>query len=173
MNTIKHILLSLLILAVQVLVLNHVHIMGYAIPMLCIYPILLFPLETARWKVLLFSFAMGFLTDMFSNTPGLSSATFTLIGMIQPHLLGFFLPHEEESASSVWPSFSTLGGLTFTRYVLLATLIQSICFFVLESFSFSNYQHLAISAASSWALTSVFILAVESIRSGSSKDERK
>ena len=74
------------ILALQVLVFNHVQIVGYATPMVCIYFILLFPLGTPHWQTLLWAFAIGLLQDIFSNTPGMNAASLTFVGFIQPML---------------------------------------------------------------------------------------
>ena len=52
----------------QVLVLNHVHILGYATPMLYIYYILILNAETPRKSLLLQAFFIGLCIDIFSNT---------------------------------------------------------------------------------------------------------
>src|SRR5574344_592991 len=138
--TIKRVFLFLLFLAMQILVFNHVQIFGYGIPMICIYPILLLPLGTPRWVIILASFIMGLVADIFSNTPGMYAATLTLIGLLQPGLLKVFTSRDEDDEDAgIAPSARILGWGNFCRYVLLAVLVQELVFYTLEAFSFFNY----------------------------------
>ena len=166
----KRFLRFFVFLAIQVLVFNHVQVYGYGVPMVCILPILLFPLETPRWQILLWSFAIGLLEDIFTNTPGMSAATLTLIGMVQPALLRSFTPRDEEDDDAgLVPSSHTLGWAAFVRYLIVATLLQALCFFTLEAFSFFNIWKYLINILSSWAMTAIILTAFESIRSGASR----
>ena len=67
----------ILLLALQVLVFDHVHIMGYATPFVAVYFIILFPSDFPRSAALLWSFAFGFIADIFTNTPGVAAASLT------------------------------------------------------------------------------------------------
>ena len=55
----------------QVLILNNVHIAGYATPFLYIYLILKFESETPRNALMLWAFFLGLTVDIFSDTPGM------------------------------------------------------------------------------------------------------
>ena len=52
----------------QVLILNNVHIAGYATPFLYIYLILKFESETPRNTLMLWAFFLGLTVDIFSDT---------------------------------------------------------------------------------------------------------
>ena len=54
----------------QVLILNSVHIAGYATPFLYIYFILKFSSGTSRNELMLWAFFFGLTIDIFSDTPG-------------------------------------------------------------------------------------------------------
>ena len=58
----------------QVLVLNQVHIGGYATPFFYIYFILKFNSRVGRNNLMLWSFFLGLTVDVFSNTPGMNAA---------------------------------------------------------------------------------------------------
>lgn len=64
---------------VQTQILNHVHIMGYATPMVFIYYILVLNSEISRKTILLQAFVLGLCVDIFSNTPGVNAASATLL----------------------------------------------------------------------------------------------
>ena len=53
----------------QVLILNNVHIAGYATPFLYVYFILKFASGTSRNELMLWAFFLGLAIDIFSNTP--------------------------------------------------------------------------------------------------------
>ena len=48
------------------------------------------PVGTSRDLVVLFSFLIGLVIDMFSNTPGMHAAACTLAGFIREPLIRFF-----------------------------------------------------------------------------------
>lgn len=77
-DTLKKTLWLLVLTLVQVLILNHVHLFGFATPLLYIYFIILFQRNYPRWALLLWGFALGLLVDIFSNSTGVNCATLTL-----------------------------------------------------------------------------------------------
>ncbi len=60
----------------QVLILNSVHIAGYATPFLYIYFILKFSSGTSRNELMLWAFFFGLTIDIFSDTSGMNAASF-------------------------------------------------------------------------------------------------
>lgn len=57
----------------QVLILNNVHIAGYATPFLYIYFILKFASGTSRNELMLWAFFFGLTIDIFADTPGMNA----------------------------------------------------------------------------------------------------
>ena len=151
------------LLIVQILVLNHVHVNGYGTPFVCIFPILLFPLESSRWKILFLGFIIGIIEDIFLNTPGVSTATFTALAMIQPNLLKSVMPHDEDD-KNLPPSARNIGWGNYIKYLFTACLIISLVFFALETFSFFNYTKYLISVFSTCFITFLFLLSIEKVR---------
>ncbi len=155
-------LLSLLVL-LQALVLNHIHVFSCATPLLYILIVLQFSTAQPRWSILLWSFTTGLLMDIFSNTPGVAAASMTFIGFIQPSVLRMFLSKEkiEEECS---PSLKELGWLKFVSYTFILTFIYSLLFCTLEAFSFFNITIWAEAIGGSTAITLLMLIAVEKIR---------
>ena len=148
---------------VQVLFLNHIHLFGLAIPLLYIYIAITFRRGTPKWAALLTSFLLGLVIDTFSGTPGLAAGSLTLIAMVQSYLLELFVPRD--SADNMEVSISSLG---FSKYVLFfgsLVLLYCLVFFGLESFSFFNVLSWLGHTAASAVLTLLVILAIESVRS--------
>lgn len=167
---IKRLLLVVLFLMMQVLVFNHVQILGYATPMICVYFILMFPLDAARWEILLWGFAIGLLQDIFSNTPGMNAASLTLVAMLQPTLLKIFATKDFiENEYAPVPSAKSMNWAPFARYVAAAVVLQQIVFYLLEAFSFFNPKELAINIVSGSLMSFLIIMAMEGVRMGGKK----
>lgn len=153
----------LLLLLLQVLVFNHIHLLGYATPIVIVYFTLLFPDNAPRGVTLLSSFFLGLVFDIFSNTPGMASFSMTLVAFLQPTLLALCHPKEDEN-EVFNPSLSTMGRLSFSVYMMLGILIFCSVFFLLESFSFFNWKDLLLNICGSSLLSFLFIFAIDSLR---------
>lgn len=153
----------LILLAAQVLILNHVHLLDVAMPLLYIYFAITFRRGFPRWVILLSCFFMGLIVDMFSSTPGLAAGTMTLVGFIQPFLVERTAPRD--SAEDMEISVATLGygGFAFLSGVITA--IYCLVFFTLEAFSFFEWFVWLERIIASSLLTWILILAIESVRS--------
>ena len=71
----------------QVLILNNVHIAGYATPFLYIYLILKFESDTPRNALMLWAFFLGLAVDVFSDTPGMNAAATVFLAFLCPVFL--------------------------------------------------------------------------------------
>ena len=98
----------------QVLILNSVHIAGYATPFLYIYFILKFSSGTSRNELMLWAFFFGLTIDIFSDTPGMNAAATVLLAFLRPSLLRLFMPRD--NPDSLIPSFKTMGISPFLKY---------------------------------------------------------
>ena len=153
----------LLLLGLQVLVFNHIHIAGYATPMPYFYLLLILPNHTARWVYVGLGFLLGLTVDVFSSTIGEAAATTTFVGLITPLVLNLFAPDDQRD-EEFQPSVRTMQWGKFLRYSLLLTLVHTTLFFCLESFSFFHPLNLLLNIGGSTVLTLIFIAAIERIR---------
>ena len=158
----KRLLWFAVLTVAQVFVLNHIHLFAIATPLLYIYFILLFPRNYPKWAILLWGFAMGFIIDTFSNTPGVAAGSMTLIAVLQPFVLQPFIPRD--SIENFQAGMDTLSIPQYTWYVALLTLIYNVVFFSLEMFSFFNVLEWLQCIGGSTLLTLILILVVENVR---------
>ncbi|MFZ4059415.1 MAG: rod shape-determining protein MreD, partial [Ferruginibacter sp.] len=63
-----------LLILLQVLVFNNMHLNGYINPYVYVLFILLLPFETPQWLLLISAFLLGFGVDLFSDTMGMHTA---------------------------------------------------------------------------------------------------
>ena len=152
----------LALVALQMVVFNYIHLFGYATPLPFVYLLLLFPLGTDRWSILLWGFVCGLLCDITSLTLGVGMAAMTLVAFIQPPLLQLMIP--KDAVEDMQPGYGTMGFWGYFRYALLLTLIFVIAYFLLQVFNFFHPLDFLISMLSSWALTFFLCLTFEALR---------
>jgi rod shape-determining protein MreD len=146
----------------QVLVLNRVHIQGYATPFLFIYFLFLLDSGTKRNTLLGWGFALGLAVDIFGNTPGINAAAATLLAFVRGPLLR--LVTLRDTTDDFEPSIRSMGVLPFTRYVVLGSLLFCTVFQVIDVFQTFGWGVLALRILSDVAVTVMCILCVEFIR---------
>ena len=161
-DTLRRALIFVVLCLEQALVFNHIHLFGYATVLLYVYFVVMLPRNYPRWAALLWSFAMGLCVDMFSNTPGMASASLTLTAFIQPSLLELFVPRE--SPENMKSSVSTLGYAKFLTLAFILVLIHCLVFFTIESFGFFNWLHWSLSIVGTTLLTLLLLMTLESVR---------
>ena len=162
-DVLQRMLTFVALLLIQVLVLNSVQLFGCATPLLYVYFVIMFPRSYPRWGILLWSFALGLLNDMFANTPGVATASLTLAAFVQPWLLELCLPRDAEKELKV--SATTLGKGNFALLSLMLTAIFCLTFFTLEMFQFTNIVYWLACVGGSTVFTWIIILTLEKLRS--------
>ncbi len=166
--SIVHNLVRLLILlVVQVLLCNNIHIFGYATPLLITYVLISMEKGTGRVSLLLWGFFTGLLYDMFSNTAGMASAGMTLLAMVLPEVLASFCSHDEEE--HIIPSASNMGFWSFAAYTFMCMFVVHAVFYLLDAFMLSNFRLTLLSTFAGTVLATVLALFVDMIVN-SSKD---
>jgi rod shape-determining protein MreD len=152
-----------LLCLVQALILNRIHLFGFATPLLPVYFVITFHRGYPKWAILIWSFLLGLCLDSFSNTPGVAAASMTLVALLQPYLLEPFVPRD--STDDLKVSVRSLGWGKFASLSFLLVVVYVAVFFTLEAFSFYNWQQWLMCIGGSTAMTYLFILVIENLRS--------
>lgn len=153
----------IVLLLLQVLVLGRIHLFGCATPLVYVYMVISFPRGLQRWQTLLWAFGMGLLVDIFSTTPGVASASLTLLAAVQPFLVRLFAQHE--SSDEMEPSVRTMGITSYAYYMCTCVALFCVVFFCLESFHLLGFFHAFGCIVLSTVLTSLLIMGFEFMRS--------
>ena len=143
----------------QVLILNNVHIAGYATPFLYVYFILKFASGTSRNELMLWAFFLGLTIDIFSNTPGMNAAATVFLAFVRPTL---FTPRD--TLDSIIPSIRTMGIASFLKFTVTSVFVHHLILLTIEFFSFSSIPLLLLRVVACTLLTVTCIMAVEGIR---------
>lgn len=150
------------LLLLQVLILNNVHIAGYATPFLYIYLILKLPSDTPRNTLMLWAFFLGLAVDIYSDTPGMNAAATVLLAFVRPLLLRLFTPRD--AADSFVPGLRALGLAPFLKYITAGVLLHHATLLAIEFFSTAHVALLCLRIVASTLLTVACTLALEGIR---------
>ncbi len=151
-----------LLVAAQVLVCNHFHLLGYATPMIYVMLLAYIPLNANRTGTLCWAFALGLIIDFFSLTPGMASASLTLAAFVSHPLLNALAP--KERPEDFTPSFRTLGRWKHTLYLLTLTCVHHTAFVALEYMDYRSPVDALLTLGGSVALSMVVMLTLESLR---------
>lgn len=154
---VKRLVRMIVVLIAQVLLLNHMHLLGYATPIFLGYMIMPFKRGTNRVELLFWGFFTGLIFDMFSNTAGMGAGSLTLLAMMQPSLLNLFVPND--AAEDFAPTIRVIGFWKYTLYSLMGMSIVNVMFYALDAFSIANWQ-LTLSAIGISTLTATFLCIV-------------
>jgi rod shape-determining protein MreD len=162
---IKNIIFSLAILFTQIMVLNQLNISQSILPL--IYPILIFSLNRSLNKSLLLvlSFGLGLVMDVFSNTGGAHAIACTLLAFVRPFFLSSIGPMDMGS-DQIKPSIISLGLKNYLAYSFLLLAIHHIAFFMLEVFSFSNFLDTALRIIGSLIVSWLLVISFQFLCNG-------
>ena len=146
---------------IQVLVLNQLHVGGYATPFLYIYFILKFNSKIGRNSLMIWAFMLGLTVDVFGNTPGMNAAACTCLAFFRNSLLRLVTLRDLDEAFR--PGIKSLGLAVFFRYILLATTLFCTLLLLVDTFTFFNLPVLFLKIVTSIVSTMVCVFCVESI----------
>lgn len=151
----------------QALILNNVHVAGYATPFLYVYLILKFESDVSRNALMLWAFFLGLTVDVFSDTPGMNAAASVLLAFVRRVILRLFMPRD--AVDSIVPTVRAMGFSSFLKYMVACVLIHHAVLLIIEFFSFAHIGILLLKIVASTVLTVLCIMALEGIRKKSEK----
>ncbi len=128
------------------------------IPLIFPVLILLLPILSNYYVMMLYAVVIGFLLDMFSNTPGLHAASLVLLAYLRPKLLRLFFQQEKKKLSWARPTMYRLGFMPFVFYISASILIHHFFFFMLQEWSLSNILLILYKTIVSGVLSVMMIL---------------
>lgn len=159
-SVVKFALMFICLVLLQVLVLNKISFLGYAIPFFYIYFIIKLPINLNRSLITFLGFLLGFSIDIFCNTPGINAAATTLVAFLNRPIQNMFFATDDYD--KLEPKFSMLGA-GFIKYAVLLVLIHNITLVIIESFSFFNLAMILYRVILSTVITSILIIAFEGL----------
>lgn len=161
-NTLIMIILFPVLIALQVLICNHIMLFNVAVPFIYIYFILRLPVGMSKNWLFTVSFLLGFLIDLFSDTPGVNSlASILLAGMKQP-IFYAYVPRDDKTKNII-PSINSLGWQNYSKYLISMSGFFCLIYFCIEFFNFANPLEILLMTLASSVLTFGILYGVDSL----------
>lgn len=152
-NSLRFIIFTLL----QVLIIQHINLGTYFIPMVHVLIILLLPIQLGRVPVLFICFTLGLIIDAFYNQQGLHSASMVFLGFLRPIVLSALAPREGYE-DFMKPTVQSMGFGWFATYAGLLIFGHHLFFFYAEIFGFNEFWSTMLRVICSTVATFVLIL---------------
>jgi hypothetical protein len=134
---IKYGFMFVILVLVQVLIFNQVQLFGYINPFIYILFIMLLPLSTPRYILLLFGFILGLTIDVFSNSLGIHAAATVFIAYVRPFVIRSISNREEDRND--YPGIKQNSFSWFVYYTVIIVFIHHLIIFFLEYFTFTHF----------------------------------
>lgn len=134
---IKYGLMFIGLVLIQVLILNHVQFSGFVNPYVYILFVLLLPMSTPRYAVLLLAFLLGITVDIFSNSLGIHSFATVFAAYFRPIVVRLISNREEDR--NEYPGLMQNKFRWFLSYVSIIVVIHHFVLFYIEVFTFANF----------------------------------
>ncbi len=133
----KYILYFFVLLLVQTLILDQISISVYVNAFVYILFIMMLPIETNKYLVLLLGLLMGLGVDLFDSTLGLHASGGVLVAFVRTFTLDIYSPHDGYEANKQL-SVRNYGYLWFIKYALTLIIVHHLWIFFFENLSFAN-----------------------------------
>ena len=156
----KDILLFVVLILLQVLLLNRIALFGIAVPVLYIYYLVKLPIDSNRFYVIISAFLMGFIIDIFLNTPGMNAAATTIVATFRPQILNLFYSKIEYEGHR--PGIYDFTA-AFIKFVIVIVVLHLIILFFIETITLFNITTTLLRIGSSSLLTILMIFIVDAL----------
>jgi rod shape-determining protein MreD len=153
LNIFRFIILILL----QVYIFNNINFGGYINPNPYILFILLFPIDANKNILLLLSFFMGLIMDMFMNTAGVHATACLILAYFRPTILKYTF-----GLSYEYQTVKIADKITTERfmYLLVSIVLYNTVLFSLEIFSLSFFWTILVRIILSTILTLIISILI-------------
>ncbi len=146
-----------MLLAAQILIFNNINFGGYFNPFPYILFIILFPVNGNKYGLLIVSFFLGLIMDLFLNSGGIHAASCLIIAYLRPTFFkfAFGLSYEYQTVKLN----EKLSPERFS-FILISVVTHHLVMFLLETFQFSFFFSLLFNTLLSVVFTIIFCILI-------------
>lgn len=152
-----NILRFILLLAAQVLVFNNINFFGYLNPFPYVLFIILYPVNGNKSGLLLASFLLGIIMDMFCNSGGVHAAASVTLAYLRPAFFKFSF-----GISYEYQTVKINEKLTPERFsfILISVVTHHFILFILETFRLNFFFNILIQTICSTVFTIIISIII-------------
>lgn len=147
----------ILLLTVQIIIFNNMNLLGYISPFPYILFIILYPVNSNKSGLLVASFFLGLIMDMFSNSGGIHTTACIVLAYYRPYLFKFSF-----GLSYEYQTVKLIDVITPERFsfILLSILIHHSVLFTLEAFKITLFWDIFIRTILSTVFTLILCIII-------------
>ncbi len=162
MEWIREIGRLLILLALQVLLFDHLHIAMWGFPMVYILFLINLSPRLPKWIELFVGAAIGLLMDIWYSSLGIHMAACVAVAFVRPLLLANMMQDVERIKDNV--KGSTIGIAEYAKCVVLLTFIHHFIVFALEAWNWSHWWIVLLQTLISSLMTIVILLGYDRLK---------
>jgi hypothetical protein len=162
-TVIRLVLTFVIYLILQIVVIRNFVFFDVAFCFVYIACILLLPDEIDPIWVILISFLIGLLVDIFYNTAGIHASASVLIGYMRGYIIKFLFPTKGVE-NEVVITLKDMGAERFVRYVAVLTLVHHSMLFFVEAGGFQFFLITILKIICSVVFTTFMIIILQYVR---------
>ena len=149
-NLLVNIFRFIFLLAVQILIFNNMTFLGFIMPLPYILFIILYPVNANKSGLLVASFLLGLVMDLFSNSGGIHATACLLLAYYRTYIFKFAF-----GVSYEYQTIKLNESLTPERFtfILLSVAFHHFILFILEAFQISFFWDILVRALFSTIFT--------------------
>lgn len=159
-DIVREFFLFIALVLLQVLVLNKISLFSIATSFLYIYFVIKLPFHRNKFYVIITSFLMGIIIDVFLNTPGVNAAALTIVATLRSVLVPLFYPKNELDV--LVPGIRN-NTVSFIKYTIVMILIHHTLLFFIDSLSLFSVTETIYRILSSSLLSLILVLSLDSL----------
>jgi rod shape-determining protein MreD len=152
-----NILRFIMLLALQVTIFNNINFLGYINPFPYILFIILFPVNGNKVALLLSSFLLGLIMDLFLNSGGVHTTACLILAYYRPYIFkfAFGLSYEYQTVKIN----ESLSPERFS-FILISVILHHVILFVLEIFTLDFFWRIITRTLLSTLFTTIICILI-------------
>ena len=162
MEWIREIGRCLLLVVLQVLLFDHMHIAIWGFPMVYVLFLLNLSPRLPRWAELLIGAALGLLMDIWYSSLGIHMAACVAVAFLRPLLLGNMLQDVERIKDNI--SGATIGAAEYVKITVILVIMHHFIVFALEAWNMSQSGLVLLQTLISSLMTLVIVVGYDRLR---------
>lgn len=147
----------ILLLAIQIIILNNMNFLGYTSPFPYILFIILYPVNGNKSALVVTSFFLGIIMDLFSNSGGTHATACLVLAYFRPSIFKFAFGLSYEYQTIKINDILTPQRFSF---ILLSVVIHHFTLFLLEAFQLSFILDTLITTVLSTVFTIIICIII-------------
>lgn len=162
MTFIREIGRLLLVLALQVLLFDHLHIGNWGVVMMYVLFLINLPVRIPRWAEMLIGLTVGLVMDMWHSSLGIHIAACVALSFARPLLLNQAVQDVERIKDNM--SILTIGRIEYTKCAVILTVLHHFIVFSLETWNIQFWWIVLLQTLVSSIMTLCIILGYEYLK---------